>query len=129
MAFSKIDGFEVTPRTPSSCVIRFSSPFVMMLRRMKSSHTDCPYFPSSIRGFVAFAFSITPVGCMLLLLLKSLFRAARAELFLSQDFFCRRDYRIACEPKMFLQVLQRGGRAETMHTDHFPFRPDVARPS
>jgi hypothetical protein len=34
MAFSKIAGFEVTPRSPSSSISRRSSPLTMRLRRM-----------------------------------------------------------------------------------------------
>jgi hypothetical protein len=34
MAFSKIDGFEVIPRKPSSSIIVFSFPLVIKSRRM-----------------------------------------------------------------------------------------------
>jgi hypothetical protein len=42
IAFSKIDGFEVTPHRPSSSISFFRSPFTMKPRDRKSSHTTCP---------------------------------------------------------------------------------------
>src|SRR5438876_231237 len=39
-------GFEVTPPSPSSATRCLSSPPAIRLRRMKSSHTDCPYWRS-----------------------------------------------------------------------------------
>src|SRR3972149_1618025 len=66
MAFSKMAGFDVTPRSPSSCTIRCSSPVVMMLRRMKSSQTDCPYSASATRGFIFEATTVpVPIGVLL----------------------------------------------------------------
>src|SRR6266536_6406145 len=55
MALAKIAGLEVTPPRPSSSTIRLSSPPTRMLRRMKSSHTDCPYCCSDASGFEAAA--------------------------------------------------------------------------
>src|SRR5437016_2430059 len=43
MAFSKIDGFEVTPRRPSSAISLASPPLFKRSRLTKSSQTDCPY--------------------------------------------------------------------------------------
>src|SRR5712692_1576342 len=51
MAFSKMAGLEVTPRTPSSSIRRFSSPELISPRRMLSYQTDCPSFWSSTSGF------------------------------------------------------------------------------
>ena len=42
MACSKIDGFEVTPRKPSSSTSFFSPPLAMKPRDTKSSHTAWP---------------------------------------------------------------------------------------
>ena len=52
MAFSKIAGFEVTPLSPSSSTIRFSSPPVRSFRCMKSNQTDCPNSFNSFNGFM-----------------------------------------------------------------------------
>src|SRR5947209_6982257 len=41
-AFWKIVGFEVTPETASSSIIRFSSPEWTRSRESVSNHTDCP---------------------------------------------------------------------------------------
>ena len=51
MAFSKIEGFEVTPVTPSSSTSRARSPPEIMLRRMKSSQIDCPHRCNAAIGF------------------------------------------------------------------------------
>src|SRR2546428_733782 len=55
MAFSKMAGFEVTPPRASSPTRRFSSPPAMRLRRMKSSHTDWPYWRREATGLATAA--------------------------------------------------------------------------
>src|SRR5256885_5451727 len=53
IAFSKMAGFAVTPRIPSSSTIRSSSPEWMSLRPMMSSHALCPNSLSLAAGFIA----------------------------------------------------------------------------
>jgi hypothetical protein len=43
IAFSKIEGLEVTPARPSSSTSFLRSPLAMKSRARKSSHTACPY--------------------------------------------------------------------------------------
>src|SRR5438105_2267750 len=58
MAFSKMAGLEVTPRTPSfSISFCISPPGASMLRRIRSSHTLWPRELSLIRGFSLICFS------------------------------------------------------------------------
>src|SRR5271168_3185914 len=47
-----MEGFEVTPRRPSSSISLLSSPVVIRLRRMKSSQTD---WPKPIKAFSGFS--------------------------------------------------------------------------
>src|SRR3954447_3834699 len=47
MAFSKIAGFEVTPRSEYSSISRCSSPSSIRLRRIWSSQTEVPAFVSA----------------------------------------------------------------------------------
>src|SRR5918995_3095298 len=51
IAFSKIDGLDVTPRRPSSAMSRPNLPLVNKPRRRSSSHTDCPNRCSAVTGF------------------------------------------------------------------------------
>ena len=54
MAFSKIAGFEVTPRSESSSTIRASSPLSIIPRRIWSSQTLVPAAVSAAsRSFMA----------------------------------------------------------------------------
>jgi hypothetical protein len=50
MAFSKMEGFDVTPRSPSSSINLWSSPEDNMPRRMKSNQTLWPKVPNSNKG-------------------------------------------------------------------------------
>src|SRR5258708_33205999 len=52
IAFSKIEGFDVTPLTPSLSISFFRSPLAMKPRARKSSQTDWPCFSSSLTGFM-----------------------------------------------------------------------------
>src|SRR5882672_12876499 len=52
MAFSKMAGLAVTPRTPSSSIIRFNSPDRISLRPIRSSHGLCPNSFSLAAGFM-----------------------------------------------------------------------------
>src|SRR5215510_7923530 len=52
MAFSKIVGLDVTPRRPSSAIIRARSPLSSIARRMLSYQMLCPSFCNSISGFI-----------------------------------------------------------------------------
>src|SRR6266545_1149949 len=60
-AFSKIDGFDVPPETPSSSTIRCNSPETSNSRFRLSYHTLCPYLFSSRSGFVI---SLAPFTCV-----------------------------------------------------------------
>src|SRR6266545_852751 len=53
MALAKMAGLDVTPPRPSASTMRWSSPPVMRLARMKSSHTDWPYVCREASGFAA----------------------------------------------------------------------------
>src|SRR5512140_1736709 len=55
MAFSKIDGFAVTPRMPSSSDMRSSPPSWINLRPIRSSHALCPNSFNLAAGFIAFS--------------------------------------------------------------------------
>src|SRR5664280_1725736 len=59
MAFSKMDGFEVSPLTPSCSISPWISPLSRALRRRKSSQTLCPKFSKPIKGFLFIFF--TPI--------------------------------------------------------------------
>src|SRR3569833_4775109 len=61
IAFSKIEGLEVTPLTPSVSISRFRSPLAMKPRARKSSQTACPCFSSSLTGFMIFV-SLQPTA-------------------------------------------------------------------
>src|SRR5216683_219804 len=52
IAFSKIDGFDVTPLTPSVSISFFRSPLATKLRARKSSQTAWPWFSSALTGFM-----------------------------------------------------------------------------
>src|SRR5713101_418412 len=52
MAFSKMAGFAVTPRIPSSSAMRLSSPDLMSLRPIKSSQALCPNSFNLAAGFI-----------------------------------------------------------------------------
>ena len=52
IAFSKIDGFEVTPLTPSVSISCFRSPLATKPRARKSSQTAWPWFSSALTGFM-----------------------------------------------------------------------------
>src|SRR5688572_18130255 len=55
IAFSKIDGFEVSPRSDHSSTSRWSSPPWIMLRRIWSSHGDVPAAVSAARRSLTLA--------------------------------------------------------------------------
>src|SRR6185436_15453133 len=60
MAFSKMAGFDVTPRTPSfSISFCISPPGVSMLRRMRSSQTLWPREESLVRGLLLIVVSLS----------------------------------------------------------------------
>ncbi len=52
MAFSKMAGLAVTPRMPSSSIMRFSSPERINLRPIRSSHALCPNSFNLAAGFI-----------------------------------------------------------------------------
>src|ERR1700712_3907927 len=52
IAFSKIDGFEVTPLTPSVSISCLRSPLATKPRARKSSQTAWPWFSSALTGFM-----------------------------------------------------------------------------
>src|SRR3954470_20994597 len=55
MAFSKMAGFAVTPRMPSSSVMRSSPPSWINLRPIRSSHALCPNSFNLAAGFIGFS--------------------------------------------------------------------------
>src|SRR6202011_4927400 len=63
IAFSKIDGFDVTPLTPSVSINFFRSPLATKPRARKSSQTDWPCFSSALTGFMmpCFCFELVPL--------------------------------------------------------------------
>src|SRR5262249_53985700 len=113
MAFSKIAGFDVTPPSPSSSTSRCSSPPEIRLRRMKSSHTDCPYWRSAAIGLV------TAEGRVIRLPLCVFFQLR----------FGRFNYVSRLEAELALQLLERRRRAEGVHADDAARRSDVALPA
>src|ERR1700738_988958 len=52
IAFSKIEGFEVTPLTPSLSISFCRSPLRTKPRARKSSQIDWPWFSSALTGFM-----------------------------------------------------------------------------
>src|SRR5438445_5073534 len=60
MAFSKMDGLEVIPRSPSSSISCFSSPDAIIPRRMKSIQMLWPQASSFSKGFsfICHSFSV-----------------------------------------------------------------------
>ena len=54
MAFSKMAGLAVTPRTPSSSTMRHSSPDWISLRPITSSHALCPNSFNLAAGFMLY---------------------------------------------------------------------------
>src|ERR1700730_17485446 len=76
MAFSKIDGFEVTPRRPSSAISRASPPLFSRSRLTKSSHTACPNSLSVLSGLA-----------MILLLARELLLGSRIDVVAGETEF------------------------------------------
>src|ERR1700757_4249233 len=52
IAFSKIDGLDVTPLTPSLSISFLKSPLAMKPRARKSSQTDWPWVSRDLTGFM-----------------------------------------------------------------------------
>src|SRR3954447_3563845 len=52
IAFSKIEGFDVTPLTPSVSISALRSPLATRPRARKSSHIAWPWFSSALTGFM-----------------------------------------------------------------------------
>src|SRR5881394_2095859 len=52
IAFSKIEGFDVTPLTPSVSISAWRSPLATKPRARKSSQTAWPWFSSALTGFM-----------------------------------------------------------------------------
>src|SRR5437016_11447323 len=104
MAFSKIDGLEVTPRSPSSAISLVSSPLFSKSRLTKSSHTDCPY-----------SFSVRSGLGMLLLLARQLLFGSSIDVF-------------AGKPEFNQQFFQRGRSPKRLHPDDRPAQPRIALP-
>src|SRR5579871_3196118 len=112
MAFSKIAGFDVTPPRPSSSTYRFSSPSTMILRRMKSSQTDCPYSRSAATGLATeVRDSVLDMGFPL----KKGFRGF--------------DDGVRLEPELVLQFFQRRRGAERFHADDVASRACIPLPA
>src|SRR5271157_5811644 len=59
MAFSKMDGFEVSPLIPSCSISPWISPLSRALRLRKSSQTLCPKLSKPNKGFLFIFF--TPI--------------------------------------------------------------------
>src|SRR5882724_1037624 len=74
IAFSKIDGLEVTPLTPSLSISFFKSPLATKPRARKSSQTAWPWFSSALTGFMM------PVFCSRRLIVWVRYSAGRLSL-------------------------------------------------
>src|SRR5256885_14331943 len=99
IAFSKMAGFAVTPRIPSSSTILHSSPEWMSLRPMTSSHALCPSSLSLAAGFIAL-----PLG-------------VGTGAFLDPLLYPSRDL-LRCEAEGVGDGLLRRARAEAIDADH-----------
>ena len=93
IAFSKIEGFEVTPWRPSSSTSFFKSPFAMKPRARKSSQTACPCSLKRFYGIHRYTFR--PI-CAL---------AASTTFSGVKSNFIRRSLSGAEEPKVFMPTL------------------------
>src|SRR5919198_41428 len=101
MAFSKMAGFEVTPRSESSSTSRFSSPDSIMPRRIWSSQT---LVPASVR--VA-SRSLTPVAASM----------SGPRSYPLHDCFSALGHLLGGEAEVLVQVHLRSRRAEGLHAD------------
>src|SRR5439155_25132943 len=105
MAFSKIEGFEVTPRSPSSAISFASPPLFSRSRLTKSSNTDCPNSFSVLRGLAI-----------------SLLLACQLLLGSSVDV-------VAGEAEFDQQLLQWRRGAEGLHADNRAAQPGIPLPA
>src|ERR1700755_1199287 len=117
MAFSKMVGFEVTPRRSSSSIFVFRSPDVSIARRMLSYQIDWPSFMISVRLLLIISFLET----ILLRILVAL------RLF---DLALRRfDDVLDSEAELLRQLFERGRSAECLHADDLVVVRRVALPA
>src|SRR6266545_825857 len=117
MAFSKIAGFEVTPRSDSSRSRRSSSPDVIRLRRIWSSHTLVPAAVS------AASLSFTPAPTLMPGLLSGAGRNALDHGSCSLGHVLRREAEVLVEGGL-------GGRsAERRHADRLSILPNPGAPA
>src|SRR5215208_8425033 len=94
MAFSNIAGFEVTPRSDSSRSSRWSSPEVIRLRRIWSSHTLVPAAVS------AASLSFTPAPTLMPRLLSGACRYALHDRSCSLRDLLRREAEVLVEVRL-----------------------------
>src|SRR5262245_32523918 len=111
MAFSKMVGLEVMPRSPSSSIIFCSSPESIMPRRMLSSQKLWPWVCSSLRGFISGSLSEGEKAS-----------AAQGRQRLGHDV-------VDVEPELVQDDLARGGGPETVDGDQDAVRAGVFMPA
>src|SRR5262245_66386824 len=102
-------GFEVTPRRPSSSIMRSSSPEAIRLRRMLSYQMLWPRPSTSTSGFPVLASVVSNVVPLSRWWLAAV---SAAELRAGSG-----DDGVGREAELLLQVLERRGRAERVHAD------------
>src|SRR3954462_1520288 len=118
IAFSKIDGLDVSPRSENSSTSRWSSPPSIMLRRIWSSHGDVPAAVSAARRSLTLAVT-DDMWCSLSLSAGDALDGLARVL---GDVLGR-------EPEVLVQRFLRPGRAERPHADALAVGPDVAVPA
>src|SRR6516162_598375 len=100
-----MDGFDVTPRSPSSAISLASPPLFSKSRLTKSSHTDCPYSWRVLKGLAT-----------VLLLERELLFGSRIKV-------------LAGESEFDQQLLQRRRGTKGPHPDHRAAQPGIALPA
>src|SRR6478672_6000464 len=103
MAFSKIAGLAVTPRSESTSISRWSSPPSIRLRRIWSSHTLVPAAVRAARRGLTSVLTLMGGG----LLCRS-----SSGLGALQDGLCAGGDVLRGESEVLVQSLLRGGRSE-----------------
>src|SRR5579875_94106 len=114
MDFSKIDGFEVTPRRLSCATMRLRAPLVTSERPSWSSQMLTPASVS------AFNFGFTSARVLNAFPFSSLCAVQRPARGL-------RD-RLTGDPKVLIERTRRSGGAEALHADGLPQVPDPLMP-
>src|SRR5918912_896187 len=116
MAFSKMAGFEVTPRRQSSSIRRPSSPHSISPRRIWSSHT---LVPAAVRAASRSLTAVTPIA-------SSLSSPCLEPL---DQRLPALDDALRGQAEVLVDVLVRPGRAERGHADHLAVLADPSLPA